>query len=131
MTQVQPDKIAPGQLFVVVAVEPAQLVSASLGLKHTWRVPQAQGGNIDRTSKGEGIVHILAVPSFEDRGSTRMLKGLGGTLKGASDSANTPAAVAEVERVVQSCSLEKVAADRVAQVDNIHMDSPRLELPEY
>lgn len=52
-------------------------------------------------------------------------------MREASGSANKPAVVAEVERVVQSCSLEKVAADRVAQVDNIHMDSPRLELPEY
>ena len=72
---VPPDRTAPGQLMVVAA--PALLVSPDQGLEHMQQQQWAwvPRGNTDRTSKGEGIVHILAVPSFVDRGSIRMLKG--------------------------------------------------------
>jgi hypothetical protein len=122
---VTPDSTAPVHLFVAVVL--TQLVLACQGLEHRQWEPQDNTGH---TLMGEDIVRILGVPSFVDRGSIHKRRGSGGIEKEVFGSANTPVATVEEEKAVQSWVPSKAAVG-MAQVDNNHTDSHRLEPPEY
>lgn len=91
-------------LFAAVDHVQLQVVSAaqrqdSQGYYKRWA---SQDNHIDCTSKDGDIVHILAAPSFVDKGNSHMLTGWGGIERVVFDLANKPAEAVGEDKAVHN-----------------------------